>query len=98
MRVVGFGLLGFLAGMVAGTALTVLGLTLWYDVLGNADRGGDGLNGLATFLGLAPLFALAGGAAGAIWLVKRAQAAKGVPIAVPILMLLAIAYLGLLSM
>ena len=98
MRVAGFGLLGFVAGAIAGVVLTILGLALWYDVLGIGDPGGDQLNGLAQFLVFAPLLALAGGLGGAIWLARRAQAGKGVPIVVLILLLLVVAYLFLSPM
>lgn len=99
MRVAGFGLLGFLAGSIAGLVLAVLGLTLWYDVLRIGNHGGDGLNGLASFMVLGPLLALAGGVAGAVWLARRARKGMaGVPIIVVIALAVVLAYVGLSPM
>jgi len=89
MRIAGFAFVGFLVGAIAGFLLALLFVTLWYDVLQIDNHGGDNLNGLATFMALAPILALAGGAGGAFWLGRRAHAGKSVtPFGIAILLLL----------
>jgi hypothetical protein len=93
---VGLGLLGFLAGAMVGLLAAVLALFLWYDVLRSGDHGGDGLEGAATFMLLAPPLALAGGVAGAFWLARSARAgSKGVTIALLIVLLIFAAFFTL---
>lgn len=89
MRVAGFAFIGFLGGAVAGILLALLFVIIWYDVLGFGSSGGDHLAGVGTFLLLAAILGLAGGAGGAFWLGSRASAGKKVmPFGIVVLLLL----------
>ncbi|MBX3561561.1 MAG: hypothetical protein KF780_07065 [Sphingomonas sp.] len=72
MRTTIFAILGLISGALVGIAAAFLLVAIWYDVLGYGAQGGDGLSGLSSFMALALLLGLGGGAGGAIWLARRA--------------------------
>lgn len=71
MRTIIFAILGLIGGALAGIAAAFLLVAIWYDVLGYGAHGGDGLSGLSSFMALAFLLGLGGGAGGAIWMALR---------------------------